>query len=99
MHFGNENQIKLANSERCSSWAMKDILDNLAHDVRNALTVIFFIAQKMGTNAKKINEQAKRMKDAFDLFENEIRECPYAGQDGSKCKLCKKPDSQGKKEN
>lgn len=65
---------------------MKDILDNLAHDVVNALTCIFFVAQKMGQNAKEINAQAKRMKDAWEVFECEARKCLYAGKEGAKCK-------------
>lgn len=71
-----------------------DALDDLAHDVRNALTVIFLVAQKMGQNAREINTQAKRIKDAWDKYEDEVRKCLYAGKDGAKCKLCKRPDTQ-----
>ena len=65
---------------------MKDILDHLAHDIRNALTVIFFVAQKMGQNSKEMNIQAKRMKTAWDKYEREVRQCPFAGREGAKCK-------------
>ena len=77
----------------------KDALDNLAHDVRNALTVILFVAQKMGQNAKEMNIQAKRMKNAWERYEKEVRGCPYAGKDGAECKLCQRPNTKSTKKN
>lgn len=61
----------------------RDILDNLADDLRNALVIL-------GNTPKVIIFQVDRMQLAWNKLEKEIRRCPYAGKDGAKCKLVRK---------
>lgn len=60
----------------------KDPLDHLAHNLLNPLVIIL--------------QQVKRIELAFKKCNDDLRYCPYAGREGSKCKKINKNPKRGK---
>jgi len=60
-------------------------VDDLMHELRNALTIIGGQAQQLSVSSMYFKAQARRMQRAIETFEKQTRKCPYAKEKGAKC--------------
>lgn len=67
-----------------------DVIDDLAHEIDNALICIALAIKQFNWGVSELETQHGRIKDAWGKYKQDVRKCPYAGLNGAMCKFVKK---------